>query len=556
MLAELVFGERRAATLESWTGSLDSAPDELWDALIGDGGPSDAGESVTQKSALGNDAWWRGINLVSGDLSSAPRHVYKRMPDGGRERDTSHPAEYLMDVMPNPQMKAIDFFKTIQAHAMSKGNGYAYIVRRGDGFPSELWPMAPTSTTPIRVNGQLFYSHTVDGVTYTLPHWDVLHIKGLGYDGLVGYDVLTYARNSLGLAAAQLKHASFFFKQGTMPGIIVKHPGDLSEKAKTNIKAGLAKMLEGISNHHRVAVLDEAMDAVVLNLDARKAQLLEGRKFSVREVANFLGIPPHKLGDDSRISYNSLEAEDKAYLQQALNPWFCQWEAELAVKLLSDPQLRRGTHYIEFTREAVVSVDYNTKVNGLVALVNNGLKNVDEARAVFNDPALPNGEGKKFRMPANLTIIGEKLDPDPTPPAATKPMMEDVPDEMTEGQRAALRQVAADIFRRVARQMGGRAKRMAGDPAKFQSKVLGTEWDGEYVQEISTALAPVLVALGTQADRAEGDAVQFAHRFVTQWKSRVGQAAEAETNAGKLEIELPAQMAKELQHGTAIQQSA
>lgn len=513
VLAELFrSGSRHGRSIENPAVSLNDPA--AYDYLT-DGTKSSTGMSVTPRSALSCSEFWRGINLISRDVAKTPLLVYKRTGDNARERDRTHPAYRLLRRKPNRYTKAFDFKQTLQSHVLMAGNGYAYVFRNGAGDAVDLLQLNPYATYPVRQGGELFYvTHVgatnvmVDeegkasgpvGEPRRLKAEDVLHIKGLGFDGLVGYDVITFARESLGLALGLRKYSSVFFRNGAHLGVVLEHPHALRQEAADMLRRSWETMHTGLENAHKTAILEEGMKAHVLSLDARKAQLMEVRQFEARAIANFIGIPPYLLGDDNQQAYASLEQRSQDYLDQSIDPWYCQWEEECTDKLLTEEQKENESHFIEFLREALVRVDYKTQREGLALEVNNGLANVDEARAILNRPPLPGGTGAKFRMPSNHQLIGESEEPAPEPvnppqlPAPDAPA-DDRSVRALEGAKAML----ADAWRRMDTRIAKHADRAAKKPGEFVAWVDSLERDhaGVVLEAVGPAIRMVSILSG------------------------------------------------------------
>ena len=481
-------------SLENPTSSLSDPEDWVFDTFSG-GARSTSGIRITHKTALTYAAVWRGINLISRDVAKIPLVVYRRLPEGGKERDRKHPAFRLLRRKPNSEMKAFDLKQILMAHALLQGNGYAYIFRRQDGTPESLIPLDPIETFPIRENGKLWYLTRVSipiagpapasgaaplpgketGERRKLRPEDVLHIKGLGYDGLVGYDVITIARETLGLGLAIRKYGSVFFKNHAIPGVILEHPLAIKPEAQANILKGWRRLVTGLDRAHSTMVLAEGMKAHVLAIDARKAQLKEMREFELREVANILGVPPHKLGDPTRTAFASLEQENQSYLNEALDGWLSQWEEECTDKLLTEQQKREDTHFCEFIREALVRADLATRTQSWNSRVLAGWVTRDEARDAENMNPLPDGIGKITMRPANM-VLEDGEDEEPLPPAQPvpppSPSDDNSDDEDDDKDRsaqllAAHREMVESIARRFHKRIAFQAVRAAGKPDRF-----------------------------------------------------------------------------------------
>jgi HK97 family phage portal protein len=311
---------------------------------------SASGVRVTMRRALGYPAVWRGVRIVSGDVAKLSLLPYRK--DGkNREVDTKHPVYWMLAHQPNPYCTPFVLKQTLQMHALLRGNGYAYIDREG-GKPTRLLILDPLKVEPIRAKGEMWYVYAPDGVWDDLdglrliPAADILHIRGLGYDGLKGYDVVSLLSDSFGAAIAARDHSARYFANSARPGGLIKHPGKLSDPARKNIRESWERIHKGLDNSHKVAILEEGAEFVGFVSNARDAQLLETRQFDAIEVANILGVPSHKLGDNSKVAYNSLGEENQSYHDDTLSHWLQLWAEEGSAKLLTEQERRSESHCI------------------------------------------------------------------------------------------------------------------------------------------------------------------------------------------------------------------
>lgn len=405
---------RATPTPENPRFNINSA--EAWETFVG-GEKSTTGVAVNYESALTYSPWWRGINLISRDVAKLPLMVYRRNGEG-KDRDTEHAAYRLLRYKPNREMTAFVFRQTLQAHALNEGNGYAFIFRDGAGLPVELIPLPPDSVTPVRANGKLWYVLSVNGEQSRVDPTDILHIKGLGFDGLCGYSLWQKAKNSIGLGMASEEFGARYYSNGAEPRAVIEHPSKLSDKAAANLRASWNAMHQGLKNSHKVAILEEGMKLNGFSSNAKDAMLLETRQYQIRDVANWLGIPPHKLGDTTRTAFASLEQENQSYLDDALDPWLVNWEEECREKLLSEEEKTRDTHVIEFVRNALVRADLTARANYYrVALGGRAWMTQNEVRGREN--LNPADGGDVILEPLNMTNPGGN--PDTTKQAAPDP---------------------------------------------------------------------------------------------------------------------------------------
>ncbi len=360
-----------------------------------------SGISVNEDSALGYAAVWKAVNLIANDVGRLPCRIYERQDDGGRIRAKDHPSYMTIARRVGQGSDTFTFRKTLQAHALLWGNGYAELQLNNAGEVIGMLPLLPDRTFPRIDNGRLLYFTMVDGRHVPLDADRVVHIKGLGFDGIKGYSVVQYAAESLGLGLAARRFGSNFFGQGANSSGILQHPDALSEEEEKNLKDSFNKEVGGLGESHRAIVLEEGAKFIPLTIPPEQAQFLGTREFEVREVANWFGVPAFMLGDPTRTSYNSLEQERQQYLDTGLDPWLVTWESELDEKVLTDEEHETESHFVEFGRDAILRADSKTATENLISEVNNGTLTLNEARAIKNRPAY-GPEGDRRRIPTNI----------------------------------------------------------------------------------------------------------------------------------------------------------
>lgn len=360
-------------------------PDGWFADWFGGGIDADSGVQVSPSSALKYAPYFQALNIISSDIGKIQLPLYKRLPTG-RDRDRAHPAYRLMMFEFNDAMTADVGMQVLQAHALGYGNGRAVILRNERMEPLGLYILLPDRTRTEVINGEVWHITKIGDNQEERAYRDenVLHIKGLGFDGITGYSVASMARNSLGLGLASEKHGSFLFKNKAVPGVILEAEGKVTQPDAKQLIADFDKWHAGVENTAKTGLLHSGVKAKALAMNNDDAQWLETRKFQRVEVASWFNLPPHKLGDDSRISYNSLEQENLAYLNGCLLFWFVRWQQECRRKLLTERQKFEDTHYFEFLSDVLVSVDFGTKVTALDRLVASTIFNPNEAREKLN----------------------------------------------------------------------------------------------------------------------------------------------------------------------------
>jgi HK97 family phage portal protein len=415
-----------------------------------------AGVSVTERKALGYPAVWRAVNLIAGDVAKLSLLVYRTTGEG-KAVDSKHAAYRLCRYKANPYLLAFEFRRVVQLHALLRGNGFGYIDRDGAGRPMSLNVMDSDKVEVGRVDGRVWYKYTpaaagLDAIL--IPAEDVFHIRGLGDDGLEGYPALEVLRESIGAAIASRDFGARTFKNDARPGGVLSHPGSLKPQAVTNMRESWERLHRGVDNAHKVAILQEGVTFTPIASTARDAQLLESREFDSREIANIFGVPAHKLGDPSKVAYNSLGEENQSYYNDTLSHWLCQWSAEASDKLLSEQEKAAESHTVDFDYREVQRANLQTLTAYATAACGKWAS-VDETRGLFGDNPLPGGKGK-WQEPQPAPVADPPADP-ADPPARSL---------------TGLRAVVEDTARRMAKRIIGDAGKYRGDPAGF------AEWVG------------------------------------------------------------------------------
>jgi len=420
LLGSVFRGERR--------GTFRDPAEWLLDAL---GGSSTAsGVRVTSESAMGIPAVYGAVGLVADAVGTLPLKVFKNT-DTGKQEDTQHPASTLLHTLPNPELTAIDLRSAMQGHLMLRGNAYAEIQRDAYGRPVALWPLLPHQMTVTRDRDRsLVYLYRLPNGQDVKWTWSnpktqpapILHVRGLGYDGLIGYSPLTLHRETLGLAAASREYGARFFSNNGRPSGVLKAPGQLSDEARLRLKAAWDATTRGLANAHRVAVLEEGIEWQQTGIDPEDAQMLATMAYSDAQIATIFRVPPHMIGQVERSTSwgTGIEQQQTMFLQFSLMPWLVRWEQSLARDLLSVKGF--ATRSIKFVVQAMLRGDMQSRTNHYQALYDRGVFTVNDILEL-EDRNTIGPEGDQRYVMANLMPLGETpiaADP-PDPPAPTGP---------------------------------------------------------------------------------------------------------------------------------------
>ena len=415
--------------------------------------PSATGDAVSHAAALQLPPFYRALDLISADIAKLPLDVFIREP-AGKRRATKHPAYTLLRYNASSDLTAYGW-KRAMAYQALFGNAYSLIERSETGRVTGLLLLDSKRVTPTRQKGELWYVYQTDtGEQLRWTAEEILHWRGMSWDGMVGHSALEVMREAIGAGLAVRKYGAKYFHNSARPSMVLEHPGSFrNREIADRLRKSWESIHRGLNSSHRIAILEEGMKASTISANAKDAQLVEAANFNLVDVALFFGIPPHKLGAPGRTSYASLEQENQAYLDQCLDPWLVQIEQECRTKLLTEKQKTADSHLIEFNREALVRADLSTKAAAInLALSGAPWMTVNEARGLFNMSQLP-AEFDALILPTNN--FG---DPTATPPAE-EPTPAPAEDVSRNAIIASAERILANETRRMIRRVAGSARR-------------------------------------------------------------------------------------------------
>ncbi len=360
-------------------------------------GGSTSGKPVNERSAMQMTAVYSCVRILSEAVARLPLHIYK-YNTGGKEKATDHPLYFLLHDEPNPEMTSFVFRETLMTHLLLWGNAYAQIIRNGKGEVVALYPLMPNKMTVDRdENGRLYYSYqrtngdapTMKGTTVTLRPSDILHIPGLGFDGLVGYSPIAMAKNAIGMAIACEEYGAKFFANGAAPGGVLEHPGTIKDPAR--VRESWQSTFGGSGNANKIAVLEEGMKYTPISISPEQAQFLETRKFQINEIARIFRVPPHMVGDLEKSSFSNIEQQSLEFVKYTLDPWVIRWEQALMRSLLSSEE--KSEFFVKFNLDGLLRGDYASRMSGYAIGRQNGWMSANDIRELENLDRIPADEG-------------------------------------------------------------------------------------------------------------------------------------------------------------------
>ena len=362
-------------------------------------GRTTSGKPVNERTAMQTTAVYACVRILAEAVASLPLHVYEYQDDGGKKLVHDHPLYYLLHDEPNPEMTSFVFRETLMSHLLIWGNAYAQIIRDGAGRVLGLYPLLPDKMDVQRDDkGNIYYVYSRNSDenpmfkeygNIKLKAEDVLHIPGLGFDGLIGYSPIAMAKNAVGMTLACEEYGASFFANGANPGGVLEHPGVLKDPSK--VRESWNSVYRGVNNAHKIAVLEEGMKYQQIGIPPEEAQFLETRKFQINEIARLYRIPPHMVGDLDKSSFSNIEQQSLEFVKYTLDPWVIRWEQSLQKSLLLPGE--KGKYFIKLNVDGLLRGDYQSRMNGYAVGRQNGWFSANDIREMENMNPIPDEEG-------------------------------------------------------------------------------------------------------------------------------------------------------------------
>lgn len=502
-------------------------------------------DPLSAEGALAYHAWYRAISLIAQKCAAVPKHLYRRTETAageGKERARDHGVYRLVHERANEEQTAFQFWLQMAGHVPSRGNAYAAIWRVG-GAVSELIPMDPDRTYPVRRDGELWYVVYPYGAEpgskgIRLRSREVLHFRGFGTDGLTGYPVWAKAAEEIGLARSQRKLEASRNKNSGRPAMLLQTDAKLDDKVKIRLREDWERMHVGLDNAGRTAILDNGLKATSVSLSAEELGAAGATQMSITAISNYTGVPGSKLGATGR-NYASQEQEDNAFVADGLDFYLNVFEDETSAKLLNDIERSQG-YEVKANREALLRPSIKDKFEVLrIATAGKPVMTQNEARKQIDLPPSEEADADKLLTPLNMGQGGkanspiDNADPGPGRPEGGTAAKVPTPNPALTGARAVIEHATLKLTRRIA----FHANRLSARPADFIAWLdkVQVEHADVFRDELApcAALAASLVPDVATRDGCAGFALEWIHGRYADLAGR--------TNAKSL----PAAVAKE-----------
>lgn len=528
--------------------------------ILGLGQSSAAGVSVTHERALGITAFWAGVRMISQTVAGLPCKVYERVGEKKRRPSPEHPAYKLLFKRPNKFMSSFTFKEIRMAHLLTWGNSYAEIERDKAGRPIALWPLLPDRTDVEIVNGEKIYHTIINNERIRLSADRVLHVPGLGFDGLRGYNVVRIHRDSLGLTIAANEYGAQFFNNSARPSGYLEHPGNPEAPERAQIRDEWNQMHQGLTNAQRTAVLWGGMKWQQMSIPPEDAQYLETRQMQIEEVARILNINPILLQHHEKVTTWGTGVGQFliAYSKFTITPWLDREEDILDWDMFTEEE--RGRFYTKYNVGGLLRGDMKEQAEILEIERRNGILSANDWLELKDENPLSGPEGDARFVPLNWIPLDQAVNEqgqDPPDPPDEKSRPAKVREKRSLAMRRRLRDAHLRSFEDGARRYVkrdvdalSRALKKAfeggSDPAKSLERWIEDFYPGQqqYIYRtmlpLVSALASVIAANAAEEVAAEPEDVD---KFAADYTENLARR-EAGSSRGQL-LALIAEMPEE-----------
>ena len=357
------------------------------------------GKSVDSNSALGLSAVWGCTKVLSESIASLPLNIYERMADGDRLLADTHRLYFLLHNQPSKLYTSYTFIEYLVKSICLNGNGYAVINRDRNANIVSFTCINPTDVKILQEYGSLYYN--IKGYDELIPAEDIIHVKNLTNDGILGMSPIQYAAESLGWGIALQTYGNTYFGNGGMPSGTLESDKVLTTEAVERLRQSWDKAYGGVDNANKVAVLEEGIQFKPVSISNESAQFLASRQWSISEIARWYRVPPHLIQDLSKSSFNNIEMQSMEFIQYTLTPLLKRFEQEFNSKVFKVNE--RNRFYVEFNVNGLLRGDAKTRADLYTKAIQWGWMSIHEVRRKENLNAIPDGD--EHLVPMNMTNL-------------------------------------------------------------------------------------------------------------------------------------------------------
>lgn len=372
------------------------------------------GVSDVSEDALSEATYFACMKVLCESIGKLPIKLLQHTEKDGVVSARDHPLWYKVHDRPNPYMTSTTFWSTVEFNRNHYGNAYVWI--EGAGKDTRLWILPSDSIQVWYDNARLlsdvpdiYYLYSGPSKLYYFGSEEILHFKGSNtLDGIVGISVRDQLKATIKAGTKSQTLLNNMYDSGFTAKAVLQYTGSLNDE---NVKT----FVKGIESYAKGKLKAEGVENIIpiplgaqltpLNVKLADNQFIEARQYTALQIASAFGIKPYQIGDYTKSSYASAEAQQLSFLVDTLLYILKQYEEELTYKLLSREDIAQG-RYFKFNIDVILRADFHTKIQTLSTAVNSFLMTPNEARGKLDLEKVEGGDrllGNGASIPVELT---------------------------------------------------------------------------------------------------------------------------------------------------------
>lgn len=369
----------------------------------------------TSGEALSEATYFACLKVLSESVGKLPLKLQQFTPEKGIRIAREHRYYRMLNERPNRHMTASVFWSTMEICRNHYGNAYAWIDERNLDKP-QLWPIDPRTVQvwyddacELRDAPDVYYRVSTKKGIVIFGSEEVLHLKShMTLDGLVGVSVREQLAGTIEGNVKAQKFVNKLYDSGMTAKAVLQYTGSLKDANVDALTKGIEAYAKGEMKDRgieNIIPMPYGMTLTPLNLKLADSQFLEVKQYSALQIASAFGVKPYQVGDYTKSSYASAEAQQLSFLVDTLLFIVKQYEEEIGYKLLTDKE-EAGGYHAKFNTAVILRADQKTQIDTLSAAVSNFLMTPNEARERMDLPAKDGGDqllGNGASIPVQYT---------------------------------------------------------------------------------------------------------------------------------------------------------
>jgi HK97 family phage portal protein len=378
------------------------------------------------------------MKVLSEAVGKLPLKLLLYNQKNGVETARKHPLYKVLHDRPNPYMTASSFWSTVEFNRNHYGNAYVWI--QGAGENTKLW-ILPHNEVEVWYDDakiladqpDIYYIYSHGGKRYQFGSEEILHFKSSNtLDGIVGISVQDQLKMTIGGAVKSQKMLNKMYASGFTAKAVLNYTGSLNDVNVETLIKNVEKYAKGDLSQkgiENIIPIPLGHTLTPLNVKLADNQFIEVKQYTALQIASAFGIKPYQIGDYTKSSYASAEAQQLSFYVDTLLYIIKQYEEELSYKLLMDDEIQKGYHF-KFNVSVILRADLATQIQTLSTGVSNFIYTPNEARAMLDLESKDGGDkllGNGASIPVEFTGAQYTNNSEEKPPESSEP--EDKPPE-------------------------------------------------------------------------------------------------------------------------------